>query len=185
MHRIVGITFSPVIRKFSTEDSAAKRMKLRRFEHVKKNIASVGEICDKGTFTIFTKDGGAIVKDPDGSIGEWIMKNARNPTFFERTGNVYTMPMWIQIPEQPRAVDIPPRTESPNVPTTATKKPPDKSNQPGNWEKRDSRGRKRPVKESADGMDLDVVLTSDEYRRLVERANARSAQSVFTRLGRL
>ena len=84
--------------QFYTEDGQAKRMNLRRSAEVTKNIGSVAEICDSGSFCIFGPNGGAVIKDPDGVYAKWILDSAQSSTPFERTGNVYTMPMWVRVP---------------------------------------------------------------------------------------
>ena len=50
-------------------------MKFRGSDQVH-NIGSVAELCDTGTFSIFARNGGAIIKDPHGVIAQNLIDNA-------------------------------------------------------------------------------------------------------------
>ena len=83
--------------RFLTDEYAGKRLQLRRSDQVHNNISSVAEMCDTGTFSIFTRHGGAIVKEPTGPIAQRIISGSPGATAFDRVGNVYKLPMWIPI----------------------------------------------------------------------------------------
>ena len=65
-------------------------------------MASIAEICDKGTCSLFTKNGGCVIRNPQGEFAKWLEAQADIAARFERTGNVYTMPMWIRNPSAAR-----------------------------------------------------------------------------------
>ena len=165
---------------FLTEEFAGKKMKLRRSDQVHKSIGSVAEISDTGTFPIFNIYGGAIIKDPSGTIARRIIAEARDPTLFERTRNVYKLPMWIPIPtEKVRKAAATAKTEvgSSRQRHTATKEPRQGGGtkeaavapaQSG-WERRDHKGRIRPADEPQP-MELDVVMKESEYMELMAKA---------------
>ena len=79
------------------------------------------------------------------------------------------MPMWIQIPDDRRG-------EWETLKKKTVK--PDKETAKGAGTPRDPKGRS-----TAAPMDMDVVLTSEEYRALVGKAR-RGTQPGFARLGR-
>ena len=83
---------------FVTQEGEKKKMRLRRSQQVQKNVASIAEISDKGTCTLFTRQGGCVIRDPTGEFAQWIEGSADVAARFDRTGNVYTMPMWIKGP---------------------------------------------------------------------------------------
>ena len=191
-----GITqkgISPV--KFMTDSWRPKRMQLRRSDQVSKNIGSVGEITDTGTICLFTNQGGAIVPDPDGALGRWILNSNPNSTHFDRTGNVYNLPMWIpkdppQVPregrknkeggekrtnQQSKGRAAPERSEETAKEATSSE-----------WQQRDKKGRAKPVTLD-DDMNVDIVLTRSEFDELVCMAGEKGYKSkslVFSRLGR-
>lgn len=84
--------------KFFTEAGARKQMTMKRSDRVQKTIGSVSEIADKGNFVIFTKKGGAVVKDPDMKIARRLLGQVPDYTPFKRENNVYTMDLWMQVP---------------------------------------------------------------------------------------
>ena len=184
---------SPV--KFFTDSWAQKRMKLRRSDEVNKNIGSVSEVCDAGTICVFTDGSGVIVKDPDGALGQWLMDLDPDSTHFNRTGNIYTLPMWIPGPKSkakkgdetksctakkekgkrvtfggPVNSPIPAKTQAPAE---------------GDWQRRDSKGRARAAEKVDDQMEVDIVLTPGEYHELLCLAQDRGYKSrslTFSRL---
>ena len=91
---------------------------------------------------------------------------------FERTGNVYKLPMWIPIPtEKVRKASATAKTENGSSRRQRGEDVKEAAAAPSQagWERRDRKGRIRPADE-AQPMLLDVVMKESEYRQLTERA---------------
>ena len=94
-----GITHKGVSQvHFHTKDGAKKKMRVKRSDQIDNNIGSVSEIADRENLVVFTKTGGAVIKDPGMQISKWLLSQVRDKTVFERNRNVYTLDMWIKKP---------------------------------------------------------------------------------------
>ena len=81
---------------FLTDDWTMKQMNFQRSNQIKKCLGSVGEIADKGQTVIFTRHGGAIIKDAECLAAKYAIQMAGKCTPFKRTKGVYTMDMWVK-----------------------------------------------------------------------------------------
>ena len=67
-----------------TDEGTRQRWRFKRSDKMDKNLASVPEICGRGSSVVFTKKGGAIVKD-DGRLAEEMIAKAGGGTRVTRS----------------------------------------------------------------------------------------------------
>jgi len=83
--------------KFMTNQGRRKAQTFKRSNKIEKNLAAVSEYCDNDQLVIFSKNGGAIIKDPAEAFARWIVSSSPGAVPFRRDKGkgTYSLDMWV------------------------------------------------------------------------------------------